>query len=118
MPFGTYTYNGGPAANSGLHPYRTGMWKKMILSDVANPSKYAPVWDWDKNRPYGGTDEQNPHASRLGNTYSFMDGHAVFLTAEQQGRPICEANGHGGKQYAGREHVTPFIQPQWVVYNG
>ncbi|MHC4887075.1 MAG: type II secretion system protein [Planctomycetota bacterium] len=122
MPFGTYTYNGGPssyaAASLSNHPYRSDMWKSMRLSDVVNPAKYAPVWDWDKNRPYGGTDEQNPHPNRLGNTYAFMDGHATFLTADRQRRAICEVSGFAGKQVAGREHVTPFIQPLWIHYNG
>lgn len=118
IPFGTYNYNAGPAFNSGVQPYRTGSWKQMRVSDIRNPSKYAPVWDWDKNRPYGGTNEQNPHARIPGNAYAYFDGHVRFWSADEQRRFVCEASGWNGMQPAGREHVTPFIQPQWIIYNG
>ncbi|MHC4887811.1 MAG: type II secretion system protein [Planctomycetota bacterium] len=100
--FGTYFYFGGAdqrgtSASTFLSWRRWSAWKTdakleryftMKVTDINNPSAYAPIFDQDANRHpgYSGCSSfservnYTPHSQRSGHTYAYLDGHSTFVS--------------------------------------
>ncbi|MHC4887541.1 MAG: type II secretion system protein [Planctomycetota bacterium] len=93
--FGTYVYQGGAdnrQSDSQPWAHENAAGEKQFYmknTHIKNPSRYAPIWDYDaykndgyQNLSFATKREYSPHSSNPGHSYLYLDGHAAFVKEE------------------------------------